>query len=69
VLGTEPLSARATLVRGQVPLAELEGYANRLKAITAGQGFFTLEASHYNPVPQDVQQRLASGYKAVQEED
>ncbi|MFZ5960177.1 elongation factor G [Pseudomonas sp. QL9] len=69
VLGTEPLSARVAMVRGQVPLAELDGYANRLKSITAGQGFYTLEASHYSAVPQDVQQRLSSGYKAVQEED
>ncbi|MDF3936876.1 elongation factor G [Pseudomonas citronellolis] len=69
VLGTESLSAHATLVRGQVPLAELEGYANRLKSITAGQGFFSLEASHYSNVPPEVQQRLAGGYKAVQEED
>lgn len=69
VLGTEPLSARVAMVRGQVPLAELDGYANRLKSITAGQGFYTLEASHYSAVPMDVQQRLASGYKAVQEED
>lgn len=69
VLGTEPLSMNVSMVRGQVPMAELDGYANRLKSITAGQGFYTLEASHYSAVPQDVQQRLASGYKAVQEED
>jgi len=69
VLGTESLSASVALVRGQVPLAELDGYANRLKSITAGQGLYSLSSSHYSPVPQDVQQRLSSGYKAVPEED
>lgn len=69
VLGTESLSAQGATVRGLVPLAELEGYANRLKSITAGQGFYSLEASHYSAVPPEVQQRLAGGYKAVQEED
>ncbi|MBB4867776.1 elongation factor G [Pseudomonas nitritireducens] len=69
VLGTESLSTSVALVRGQVPLAELDGYANRLKSITAGQGLYSLAASHYSAVPQDVQQRLSSGYKAVPEED
>ncbi|KJJ98790.1 elongation factor G [Pseudomonas sp. 21] len=69
VLGTESLSASVALVRGQVPLAELDGYANRLKSITAGQGLYSLSSSHYSAVPQDVQQRLSSGYKAVPEED
>lgn len=69
VLGTESLSASVALVRGQVPLAEMDGYANRLKSITAGQGLYSLSSSHYSAVPQDVQQRLSSGYKAVPEED
>lgn len=69
VLGTESLSASVALVRGQVPLAELDGYANRLKSITAGQGLYSLSSSHYSAVPQDVQQRLSSGYKAAPEED
>ncbi|MBO3276062.1 elongation factor G [Pseudomonas schmalbachii] len=69
VLGTESMSASVALIRAQVPLAELDGYANRLKSITQGQGFYNLEPSHYAAVPQDVQQKLASGYKAVQEED
>lgn len=69
VLGTESLSASVALVRGQVPLAELEGYGNRLKSITAGQGLFSLSSSHYSAVPQEVQQRLSSSYKAAPEED
>lgn len=69
VMGTESLSANVALIRGQVPLAELDGYANRLKSITAGQGLYDLSPSHYSAVPQDVQQRLASGYRAAPEED
>lgn len=69
VLGTETLSQNMALIRGQVPLGELDGYGGRLKSITAGQGAYSLVLSHYSPVPQELQQRLASGYKAVQEED
>jgi elongation factor G len=69
VLGTESLSQHLALIRGQVPLGELEGYGGRLKSITAGQGAYSLVLSHYSPTPQELQQRLASGYKAVLEED
>ncbi|WP_308419612.1 hypothetical protein [Chitinimonas koreensis] len=67
--GTEALSQGLASVRGQVPLAGLDGYAGRLKSITAGQGSYTLVLSHYDAVPQEVQQRLAAGYKAAAEED
>ncbi|UTW06312.1 elongation factor G [Pseudomonas benzenivorans] len=69
VLGSEALAQGLALVRGQVPLAELDGYGGRLKSITAGQGAYSLELSHYSQVPQEVQQRLAAGYKAEQEDD
>ena len=32
-----------TLVRGQVPLVEILGYANDLRSLTAGEGMFTAE--------------------------
>ena len=69
VLGSESPAQGMALVRGQVPLAELDGYGGRLKSITAGQGAYSMLLSHYSGVPQDVQQRLASAYKSVQEED
>lgn len=69
VAGTDSLSQGIASIRGQVPLAELDGYAGRLKSITAGQGAYTLTLSHYAPVPQEVQQRLSAGYKAAAEED
>ncbi|MCY1382392.1 Elongation factor G [compost metagenome] len=69
VTGTESLSQGMALVHGQAPLAELDGYAGRLKAITAGHGAFNMVLSHYAAAPQDVQQRLKGAYKADQEED
>ncbi|MBM3115118.1 elongation factor G [Jeongeupia naejangsanensis] len=69
VSGTETLSQQLVLIRGHVPLAELDGYAGRLKAITGGQGAYALTLSHYDAVPPEVQQRLSAGYKAVQDDD
>ncbi|NQD95780.1 elongation factor G, partial [Pseudomonas sp. CrR25] len=43
VLGSESHPQGMALIRGHVPLAELEGYGGRLKSITAGQGAYNLE--------------------------
>ncbi len=64
VSGTGNLAGGAMVVRGVVPLSELDGYAGRLKAITQGQGSFSMELSHYEPVPPAVQQRLAGEYRS-----
>ncbi|MCR6626659.1 MAG: elongation factor G [Pseudoxanthomonas sp.] len=57
------------VVRAQVPLAELEGYAAELKSMTAGQGRYRLDFSHYEPVPPGVQQKLVDAYKPRHDDD
>jgi elongation factor G len=60
------------VVQGTVPLSELDGYAGRLKAITQGQGSFSMELSHYEAVPPNVQIQLATEHKSkrkVEEEE
>ncbi len=57
------------LVRAQVPLSELDGYAAELKSTTAGQGRYSLDFSHYEPVPVQVQQKLAASYKPKHDDD
>ena len=56
-------------VVGQAPLAELDSFQSRVKSLTGGQGSYTLEFSHYEQVPPQVQQQLAAQFKPVQEED
>ncbi|RZA28716.1 MAG: elongation factor G, partial [Lysobacteraceae bacterium] len=58
-----------TMVKAQVPLSELEGYAAELKSVTAGKGRYRLDFSHYEPVPANVQQRLVEAYKPRHEDD
>jgi len=41
------------VVTATVPLAELFGYANRLRSRTQGRGAFTTRATGYAPAPQD----------------
>lgn len=48
-------------VSGQVPLKEIQGYHSRLKSLSGGEGSFTMDFSHYAPVPAQVQQELIEG--------
>ena len=68
VTGTANGAAGAVLIRGQVPMSELSGYQSRLNAMTAGQGRYTIELSHYEAVPPTVQQQLISAFK-VRDDD
>jgi elongation factor G len=49
-LGMEPAGGM-TEVRAEVPMAEMLGYAPDLRAITGGQGEFTMELARYEEVP------------------
>jgi elongation factor G len=62
ISGTDSLQAGTLAIKGQVPLAELNNYQARLKSVTAGQGSFTIELSHYEAVPPNVQKDLATQY-------
>lgn len=56
-------------MKAQVPLAEIVDYQTELKALTGGEGRYTIEFSHYEPVPAQVQKQLVEAYKPKPEED
>lgn len=68
VSGTTSLAGGTIVVAGQVPLSELNGYQARLNGMTGGQGRYTIELSHYDPVPPSVQATLAAQYN-IKEDD
>jgi elongation factor G len=68
VNGSETLRGGHVLIKGRVPLAELNNYQSRLKAVTGGHGSYSIEFSHYEPVPPRIQQQLAAQYKPREEE-
>jgi elongation factor G len=69
VSGTSSSGSGLTSVNGQVPLSELNGYGSRLKSITGGQGSYSVEFSHYEQVPPNVQQQLVAQHKVPVQED
>ncbi|GAB3552304.1 elongation factor G [Noviherbaspirillum agri] len=68
VNGMQTAHAGTVVVTGQVPLSELNGYQSRLHSATAGRGSYTVEFSHYDPVPPATQHRMAAQHKVAPEE-
>lgn len=42
------------VVRGHVPLSEMFGYVNDLRSMTSGRANYSMEFSHYDPVPKGI---------------
>ncbi|MBI2876745.1 MAG: elongation factor G [Candidatus Tectomicrobia bacterium] len=53
--------AGARVIRANVPLAEMFGYATDLRSSTQGRATYTMEFSHYGPVPAHVSEAILSG--------
>jgi elongation factor G len=63
VQGMEPL-ARGVLVRALCPHAEAMSYDADLRSLTQGVGYFTMEPSHYDPVPPHIAQKIIERRRA-----
>lgn len=50
----------AVSIAAKVPLAEMFGYATELRGMTQGRAYFTMEPSHYEEVPQNIVDGIAS---------
>lgn len=69
ILGTDAARGGDIVVKAQVPLSELDGYPAELQSVTAGRGRYSLDFSHYEPVPAPLQQKLADAWHPGQEDD
>jgi elongation factor G len=57
IQGTEQ-KAMMTIVNALAPLAELSGYATKLRSISQGRASFYMEPSHYEEVPVNITKDL-----------
>jgi len=69
VTGTSSRGHGSAVISGLVPLAELEGYSSRLKAMTGGAGNFSYAFAHYSAAPPNLQRQLTAAYTAREDED
>ncbi len=53
VSGTEKRGLM-TIINAQAPLAELSGYATKLRSLTQGRASYYMEPSHYEEVPKNI---------------
>ena len=59
ILGVDS-RANSHVVRAQVPLAEMFGYATELRSMTRGRATHSMEFSHYSPVPASISEEVVS---------
>lgn len=65
----DSLPGDLAVISAKVPLAEVTRYAAQLGSITQGQGSYSMEFSHYDLVPGNVQQQIVSKAKVAAEEE
>jgi elongation factor G len=69
ILGQDMLPGKQCVIKAQAPLAEVMQYDSQLRSVTGGQGSFSMELSHYDPVPGNVQQQIVAASAKAKEED
>ena len=57
--------AGTNVIAGEAPLANMFGYATDLRSLTQGRATFTLQFSHYSPVPSSLSEEILSQLKRV----
>ena len=50
------------IISAEVPLAQMFGYATELRSLTQGRAVFTMQFSHYSPLPQKLQDEITEKY-------
>ena len=68
VAGTNVLGAEMVIISAKVPLSELGNYQSELKSVTGGAGSFSMQFSHYDPVPRQIQNALAEAFQPQQDD-
>jgi elongation factor G len=68
IQGMEPQGG-STVVKAQVPLAEMLTYASDLTSMTQGRGTYSMEMSHYDIVPQMIADKIVAAHKPTAEEE
>ena len=58
-----------SIVTAQAPLSEMQRYSSSLRAMTQGRGYFTMEFSHYDQVPNHLAGDIVEAAKAAKEKE
>lgn len=64
IQGMEP-RGQSTVIKAQVPLAEMLTYASDLTSMTQGRGSYSMDFSHYDIVPQQISDKIVAEARAA----
>jgi elongation factor G len=64
VRGMDEIAGGGRLLRAEVPLAEMFGYATTLRSLTQGRASFSMEFLCYARLPASLAQAVAGGRQA-----
>jgi elongation factor G len=67
ILGMNPDNG-VTLIEAEVPLAEVQRYAQDLRSVSQGRGTYSLEFDHYDQVPANLEPKVIEDAKRAKEE-
>ena len=68
VLDTE-IGDDMCVITAQAPLSELNNYSTELKSMTGGSGSFSLDYSHDEPTPPNIQHEVISAFEGHKDDD
>ncbi len=68
IQGADMLPGNIAVIKAEAPLSEVMTYASQLKSITGGAGSYTMEYSHDERTPPQVQDAVIKAYKPKDEE-
>jgi elongation factor G len=69
IQGQDMLPGNMCVVKAQAPLSEVMQYNSQLRSVTGGQGSYSMELSHYEPVPSNVQAQIVAAAAAAKQEE
>ena len=59
------MKGASQIIRAEIPLSEMFGYATDLRSNTQGRGSFSMEPSHYAEVPRNVAEKIIGDRKKL----
>lgn len=69
IQGMEPIGKGMGIIKAQVPSSEMFKYSIDLRSITQGRGYFDINFSHYEEVPQRIAETIISNVKKEKAEE
>ena len=59
---SQEMRGNATVIRANVPLANMFGYVSQLRSMSQGRAMYTMQFAHYAEVPRNVADEVKAKY-------